>query len=590
MCGIIGFTNSIDQLASIQIIKKGIELIKHRGPDDNGYFYHPNVCLGHTRLKVIDLSSNAAQPMKSAEEKIVLVFNGEIFNYNDIRKELLKQKKINFRSDSDTEVILNAYIHWGVFCFDLFNGMFSIAIVDLNNNKLIIARDRFGIKPLYYTTINNQFVFASELKFFYTFQDFVSKLNETALFETLAYRSLAGEKTLLENVSLLSPATFAEIDLNVKSEIKMEKTCYWDLKQDTNFSMNYKDAKQHIIYLLNDSIRLRKISDVPVGLLLSGGIDSSLVAAFDRDKDSKKIQSFSVGFKEQSFDESKYFSYVANKYGISNKTYIFSLSDITDSFEKCIWHLEEPINHPHTPLFFLISNHIKKYVTVILSGEASDEIFAGYSRYTRTLNEQLSSEKNKLETIVQSSILMRYNIINKLIKNRFTLDFEKSRKALIDNKQSMSNLQQLQYYDLKTYLPSLLLRLDKMTMAFALEARIPFIDYRLVEFAFALPDSYKINGVNTKEILKNIALSYFPKSFVYRPKVGFRTPFRQWFRNDPYFKKIIMKDSPINDFINMKYVSATADKFFNGDDSFDCSDVVWSVLTLKVWSQLFLKN
>lgn len=416
---------------------------------------------------------------------------------------------------------------------------------------------------------------------------FVPKINEAVLGELFTYRCLSGEQTLMDGVYTLEPGFFVTVDM--ADPLKFDKKSYWCLERDIR-DIVYEDAIQKTLELLKDSLRLRKISDVPHGLLLSGGLDSSILAAFDKELSKELLMTFSVGFEEDAFDESPYFTFVSEKYNTRHRSYVFNQSEIVDCYKKCIWHLEESINHPHTPLIYLISKEIKTYVTVLLTGEASDEIFAGYARYLDA-HHAISNGAGADATILNSSSLMTPEVLERLLPSKRHRASIAARQDLIKNTEGMSFLQRLQFYDLKTYLPSLLTRLDKMTMASSIEARVPFMDWRLVQFAFSLPDAYKINQNVTKAILKDIAKVYFPHEFVHRPKVGFRTPFRSWLRANGCFKDILLKEeSPADGFLNQSYLSSVAKRFFDGDDSFECSDVVWSVMNLKIWCRLFLEG
>lgn len=584
MCGICGGVLFSNQISLQSLMRNKIKSLDHRGPDANGVVEYENIFLGHTRLKVIDLSEKAAQPMFTKDNNLVLSYNGEIFNFQEL-KTRLKNKGYIFFSDSDTEVILNSYKEWGVECLNKFNGMFALAILDKRKKSIIIARDRFGIKPLYFVSNEKYFLFSSEIKSFINTPGFSCKLNQNKLAELFAFRTLLGEDTLIEGIHMLEPGSYINIDIG--SGKKYQKK-YWELTVEEE-KLDYSSARENIRTLLKDSLELRKISDVPLGLLLSGGVDSSLLAALNNEINKDRLLTFSVGFSENEFDERPYCDFVSDKFNTDHKEYIYGSNEVAESFEKSIWHLEEPINHPHTPLLYLISSEIKKHVSVIISGEASDEIFAGYTRHLTTYNSSFESGDVDGQ-IFNSSRLIQDDSLKQIFKDRNVYSSINKRFEFVKNEipENLTKLQKLQFHDLKTYLPSLLVRLDKMTMAASIESRVPFMDYRLVEKAFNLPDEYKIKNNIGKYILKDIAGEFFPKEFVNRKKVGFRTPFRDWFRKESFFKKIIQEESQVDEFLNNDYLNEMSQRFFAGDDSFECSDLVWSVVNLKVWSRLFL--
>lgn len=607
MCGIWGVVASTADDNVRAFLRHGRRLLSHRGPDGSGLHADahsaagmPDVAagpaargcvgLGHTRLKIIDLSDEGRQPMTADDGRVVLTYNGEIFNHRDLRRELEALGE-GFHSDCDTEVVLRAYLRWGADCFSRFNGMFALAIADYRRGVVVLARDRFGIKPLYLTRVDDALLFASEIKAFFGHPGFEARPNPAVLGELVRFRTLAGWRTPFAGVESLPPGTVRLVPIGKGAEAGREH-CYWSLDRldptQRTAGLDETTVESAVRDLLADSVRLRTVADVPVGMLLSGGVDSSLLAVLHRAGTEAPLRSFSVGFADADCDESAFARQAADRAGTEHSVHRFDTAAVAGAFAETVWHVEEPLNHPHTPLFLLLSRTIRNHVTVLLTGEASDEIFLGYSRHLRFLETVADDPDVFARQLVDSSGLMAPDISRRLLPDPACHASLAERHALVESRAAWPAERRLQAYDIATYLPSLLARLDRTTMAAGLEARTPFMDFRLVELAFSLPRHCKISMGIGKRVIKDISRHYFDTDFVDRPKIGFRTPFRKWLRESEAFRSMMADPAPIDGWLDERFTGVMLNRFYSGDDAFACSDVAWTVLNLKVWSRMFM--
>ncbi|MBS3080321.1 asparagine synthase (glutamine-hydrolyzing) [Candidatus Pacearchaeota archaeon] len=618
MCGINGF-NFNDK----ELIKKMNESIYHRGPDQGGYYVNHILSLGMRRLKIIDLSEKARQPMSDKEKSIWIVFNGEIYNYKEIRKEL--EKKYKFNSQSDTEIIIYAYKEWGYDCVNKFNGMWAFCIYDSTKNILFLSRDRFGKKPLYYYN-KNKFIFSSEIKAILK-HDIKKELDKKAISSFLSYRYVLGEETFFENIFKLLPGH--NLVYNIKDK-KVEKIWeYWDLSI-SNLNLDEHKAKQELEKLLKKSISLRKISDVPLGVILSGGLDSSLITAILA-KQEPKINTFTVKFKEKGYDETEYAKIVSNNYKTNHHEVIVDTANFLDIMKEYTKFKDEPIGVPNEIALFLLSKKIKEKVTVVLSGEGADEIFEGYGRKFSSARDyeiikkikQLNNPKIYKTKFI--SLFKKYNgkLFNSEIEH-FLYEYkywtEEEKNAILNeefksehynffekymNKFNIPYQKKISYLFIKIHLPGLLNRLDSPTMACSVEGRAPFLDPELVQFAFNLTSSLKtkwtiseneIMGLNeigdnlserkniSKYLLKEVAKDYLPKKIIYREKQGFPLPLNDWFKED--FIKIskdllLDKNSKIKPIANQDNLKKWIEE--RDADAKRSGQKLWMLLSLELW-------
>jgi asparagine synthase (glutamine-hydrolysing) len=522
MCGISGFNWEDKKL--INAMKNSIS---YRGPDDNGIFTDKNISLGHNRLSIIDLSKDGHQPMSDDEGQVWIVFNGEIYNYKKIKKDLTK-KGYKFNSGSDTEVIINAYLEYGHDCLSYFNGMFAFAIWDSNKKELFIARDRLGIKPLYYFEENGRFIFSSEIKAILK-HDVKREIDLNSLNSFFKYRFIANHKTMIYGIKKLLPGHFAVLK-NKKLTIKK----FWDVKWNIeNKSEDYYVKK--LDKTLFSSVKRRLMSDVPLGAFLSGGLDSSLIVAMNAKLKKEAVKTFTVGFGHET-DEFNYAKKVSEHLSTDHHEINLDFKTITKKLPTIVWHMDEPNSDiTMVPLYFL-SEFAKKKVTVVNTGEGADEIFSGYEHF------KVGAEMFKVvPKFVKGNVYSYYyspfkkNERQSLFQNPITNEKNMLRRYLFYKKQGYPKdfLNRILLFDIKNELPNWqLTRVDRMTMVHGMEARVPFLDHEMVELSARMPVKYKQPNLNGKYILKKVAQKYLPRNIVHRKKQGFTTPMHAWMKNN----------------------------------------------------------
>lgn len=592
MCGIIGF-NWNDK----NLIKRMANSIIHRGPDDHGYYTDNHVSLGHRRLSIIDLSKKGKQPMCNEDGDIWITYNGEIYNHKEIRA-VLEKKGHKFMSNTDAEVIIHSYEEFGEKCLELFNGMFAFCIYDSSRGRLFLARDRIGIKPLYYYFTGGKFIFSSEIKAILKFSDIKREININGMKDYFTYTYIPGPDTLFKNIKKLKPSKYLILDLKKK---RMKIRNYWDL------SFNVKDERFNIIRKklfknFKDSVKKRLMSDVPFGAYLSGGVDSSSIVAMMSTIIKEPIKTFSVGFdSDQVINELYYAKLVSDKFNTEHKEIIVSHKDAFKILPKIIYHLDEPIVNPAAiPLYFM-SKKAKSKITVVLTGNGGDELFAGYRQHkVISKSYKFYSKANKLiDNKMSMNIIKGVNagLLNKTrlakyglflerfipkLKNKseayselmYEINFsEKEKNKLITNynKLKYKPLNKIQYIfnnkinvlnqlistDLRFLLPENYLMIDdKINMSNSLESRVPFLDHTLINFAGSILPKYKLNGFKGKFILKQAMKNLLPKKVITRKKYGFSPPVTYWI--DKEFKNMALDIFTDNDYkineLNQKFV------------------------------------
>lgn len=588
MCGFLGFATGKKNVSNDWVID-GLRSIYHRGPDDNGVWISNkrNVCLAHTRLSILDLTKQGQQPMTVDSSNITIVFNGEIYNYLEIRKELI-QKGYNFNSGSDTEVILNGYLEWGQEILNRLNGMFVFAVYDQNNETLFLARDRAGEKPLFYYHNNKEFIFASELKAIFHNNRISRNISYESLDDYLKFGFVPGENSIIKGFKKLKAGHALIYNINL-DEIKTWK--YWDLPENSNPNSfdpkNENDLINECHYLLNDSVKKQLIADVPVGVLLSGGLDSSLITAFAVQNQSN-IKTFTIGFPGYSnIDETKHARLISNYFKTDHIELMADPASV-DLIPILAKQFDEPIADSSMIPTYLVSKLVSQHCKVALGGDGGDELFGGYKHYSRLLwmekyfdNLPLIIRRNiaklsqnglpigfkgrnwliglgtdfKSETAIIGKFF-DINYRNNLLKNKYklshcTYDFAKENTYQnIYLKNSEDLLQRSTRIDFKNYLTEdILVKVDRSSMLNSLELRAPMLDYRLIDFAFGkLPNSLKATHNNRKIILKKIAKNILPPSFDMTRKQGFSIPIKNWLKQGPFrdlFWSVLTDDSSI---------------------------------------------
>lgn len=598
MCGIAGF-NWQDR----SLIKKMTISLRHRGPDDMGNYLDKQVSFGHTRLSILDLTKKGKQPMLF--KHLVIIFNGEIYNFKDLRKKLRKEGHI-FNTNTDTEVILHSYYKWGQNCLNYFNGMWAFCIYDKKKKILFLSRDRFGIKPLYYYFDDNKFIFASEIKAVRKHK-LDLKINTKAVNFYFYQKYIGNCLTIFKNIYKLKPAENLTFDLR-KRRIKKEKYYFLEKEILKCKEMLINERIKLVREVLIDAVRKRLIADVPVGSFLSGGIDSSLISAVIASK-KKNFKTFSIGFKDDSFDEIKY-SKLTSKYIKTKLNYQYFRIN-SGLIRHVLNHLDEPFGDPSILPTYLLSKLARQKTTVCLSGDGGDEVFGGYDTYLayklakyipfwlrRTgsffVNYLPPSDKKvnfifKVKRFVNNTdknICRRhFNWMatfgdrdrEKLLGNNFI----KSKKLIpIKLKQSLSSMQLL---DIHHYLPSdILTKVDTVSMLNSLEVRVPFLDHRLVSLVLSLPQDYKIKGLKTKFLLKNIAKNFIPKKIINRSKKGFTVPIARWIKENKWLAKYLTKEKYFgHNLMDRDYVQDLFKHHINNKE--DNSRKLWLVFIFNYW-------
>jgi len=590
MCRIVGFWDfSFNGQYNIeQVITEMRDTMVYGGPDDEGFFVNLNngLALGHRRLSIIDLSSFAHQPMEF--DNLVIIHNGEVYNFLEIKNYLLK-KGYTFISNSDTEVILKAFHAWGLNALELFRGMFAFAIYDKKKNELTIVRDRLGVKPLYYYFKDNIFIFASEIKAFHKHPYFKKKLNLNALSLYLQLGYIPSPYSIFENLYKLEPGFI--LKLNHKGNL--EKINYWNIKnyftrneqeKEKFKKKNIKELVDELENLLIDSFKLRLISDVPIGLFLSGGIDSTTVCAL-LSVNGYKLKTFTIGFYEKEYNEANYAKKIAKYFYTEHTEYYCTSKDCINIINKIPIIFDEPFGDSSAIPTYLLSELTRKSVKVALSADGGDEQFCGYTRYfivkklvkkylrnpiffslfyafnlipfdlilklfkfsnkfikQTNINDKIIKLKQILK-IKDPIIQYEYTISNFLDNEIFLMGLPKDKK-LSDWLDIETNdiLSKMMYLDIKTYLPDdLLVKVDRATMAVSLEGREPLLDHKIVEWTSILPSEFKLKNKTSKYILRQILYKYIPKELIDRPKQGFGIPLYHWLKNDNDINSLIKK-------------------------------------------------
>lgn len=624
MCGITGFIDlwakKGHQQERSHVLDFMCRVIRHRGPDDQGVFIKDGVALGMRRLSIIDLAGGQ-QPISGEDGSATIVFNGEIYNFLEI-KDHLESKGHLFRTHSDTEAIVHAYEEYGTGCVDHLHGMFAFAIWDERERKLFAARDRVGKKPLYYTTTpDGTFVFGSELKTLLQHPSVSRQTDPQALDAYLTLGYVPDPLSIFRGIHKLPPGHYLTFS---KGEVRI--TQYWDFQFSLAETKNENEYLEDLRQLLDESVRLRLVSDVPLGAFLSGGIDSSTVVALMARHMGQPVKTFSIGFHEDSYNELAYARLTAKKYGTDHHEF-FVTPEICSIVDELAWHFDEPFADSSAIPTYIVSKLAREYVTVVLSGDGGDELFAGYTRYVvdrdrgafsrmpgllrKGLMQPLSSHlphgtlgRNFIHNISLDPIdryLDSVSVFTRLNKESlYTKGFREQLgdadwvtecfHQLAAKVGTGNSLDRLLYLDSKTYLPGdILTKVDRMSMAVSLEARAPLLDHKLIDFVTHIPASMKLAGNETKHILKRAVKDLVPKEILNRPKQGFGVPVQDWI-NQQLRERMheTLSDARTRErgYVNPAYLEVLLDEHERGRR--DHSVGLWALLMLEMWHRQFV--
>lgn len=625
MCGITGaFT--FDNQGSIYFnnAEAALDKLRLRGPDAKGIknFKHSVLC--HSRLSIIDVSDAAQQPFTDSSGRYTIVFNGEIFNFKELRKEV--EPKHKFRSNSDTEVLLYQYIEHGSECLSKLNGFFAFAIYDSQLHTLFVARDRYGIKPLHYYVDDHIFLFASELKSLLSW-GIPRVLDQTSLVQYFQFSYIPAPYSIFENVRKLEPGHFLQI-----AENKICKGCYYHLGQlySEPFSGKYLQAQKQLETLLEDSVKLRLISDVPLGAFLSGGIDSSVMVAL-ASKHTPNLATFSIGFKDEPhFDETHYANLVAKKFKTNHTTFSLTNEDLYANLHQVLDYIDEPFADSSALNVHILSMHTRKHVTVALSGDGADEILGGYNKHAalfrasqNTVYNKILTRSNRLWATLPKSRNTKYtNLFRQLEKfssglklsqeerywqwASFMLEIEAKQLGKLSNDteydarkrrilhrlHGQTTMKNVFETDMDLVLQNdMLVKVDLMSMASSLEVRVPFLDYRVVEFLFSLPDNFKISESGRKRVLRDAFKYILPPELYHRPKKGFEVPLLKWFRTS--LKTDITENLLNENFIKEQgilepeTVKSIQQRLFSNNPG-DAATHAWSLIVFQHWWRKYM--
>ncbi len=625
MCGITGIAALRGALpATLEQLKKMCDTIIHRGPDDDGMGIQDGVAMGMRRLSVIDVQGGK-QPIFNEDRTIRIVFNGEIYNFREMRRELESRGHI-FKTKTDTEAIVHAYEEYGADFPAYLNGMFAIALHDMRNRKLFLARDHIGIKPFYYSYNGKYFIWGSEIKAILASNLIEPELDIDALGEFLSWEYVPGKATLIKAIRKLEPASMIEIDLDRPS---CNPRSYWDVPVYENLEIKTsKDWEDLTEAKIRECVQRQLVSDVPLGAFLSGGVDSSLVVA-----SMGKAKTFSIGFDDPTYNELHWSRKVADHLDLEHITEIIN-PNIEELFQHLIYFMDDPIGDFSIFPTYLVSHLARKHVTVSLSGDGGDELFGGYETY---LAEQKAQQYAHLPLVIRNKLIAplikslrptsaKKGLINKI--KRFVEGFEhpgtlsharwriflgeEGRKDIFTEEaaselvtppgkhihdlfQRAGNLSPLNrslYVDLKSYLPDdILVKVDRMSMAVSLEARVPYLDTGLVELAFQVPESLKVNNTQTKVLLKKVAARHIPRECVYRPKEGFSIPIKTWLGTElrPLMEELLNDNKLEKEGLFVPYeVQRLKDEHLEGRANH--SHIIWSLMVFQAWRRRWLQG
>jgi|SaaInlV_125m_DNA_1040241.scaffolds.fasta_scaffold06532_3 asparagine synthase (glutamine-hydrolysing) len=612
MCGIVGYySNNPNNESHIQ---DALKLLHHRGPDNSGYYSDGDLILGHVRLSILDLSESGNQPFISADGKYVIVFNGEVYNFQEIKTKL-EQEGVVFKSNSDTEVVLYSLIYYGTEkALNLFNGMFSFTFYDIEKKELIIARDRLGVKPLYYYKKGKELLFASELKGIMKHSSFKKEFDQTAISQYLQFLYIPTPRTIFKDCYKLKSGYYLNYNLTT-NELKEHK--YWTPKKVEGIT-TFEQARDKAEEILKSSVKYRLVSDVPVGMFLSGGIDSSLASAFMVKESPNKINTFTIGFSEKKFNEAEKAKKIAEYLGTNHQEIYCKTSEAKDLIPKLVEYYDEPYADSSAIPTLLLSHFTSQHQKVVLSADGGDELFGGYNKYDQYYN--YYNKLNQLK-LVKGGLKAGFSLFSAFKKSKRTEKFKGVLKAKTPEQMFHVASSSIQYHEtLKLmnnpapYKPinnvkfngdfrnsfmrydmwgmmegDILTKVDRATMAYSLEAREPMLDYRLVELSLSIPSSIKYQK-GQKSILKEILYKHIPRELVDYPKQGFNVPLDDWLKNDlKYLVEELLSEDNLkkHNIFNIAAVQRYKEAFYQGKVHFYN---IWTLLCFQMWYNKWMEN
>jgi len=592
------------------------DAIVHRGPDDSGYYVRDGIALGMRRLSIIDLSTGH-QPVHNEDRSVWVVFNGEIYNFKSLRADLERHGH-TFYTGTDTEVIVHLYEQFGERCVEKMRGMFAFAIWDERRKTLLLARDRLGIKPVFYTVNNGRLAFGSELKALLQLPEVERRLNWASVSHLFSAMCTPSSESIVEGVHKLKPGHI--LTASAKNGIRVRE--YWDVVFDPDYGKSEQYFVERLRDLIEESVRLRLIADVPLGAFLSGGIDSSSVVATMARIGSGRVKTFSIGFAEQEYNELEYARQIARKFDTDHHELIVE-PNVLDVIDDLAWYLDEPFGDSSAIPTYIVSKLASEHVTVVLSGDGGDELFAGYERYLVERRERKMAQiprplrqaagfighvmregmkgrnflrhlaLNSPERYFDANVLFREfqkaSLFDPDVYRRFSnADTTGVWRSLLGNG-GMHWLSALQYMDIKSYLPNdILTKVDRMSMAHSIEARVPLLDHKLVEFAATIPPELKLRGETTKYIFKKAMEDILPHEILYRPKRGFAVPLARWFRGklSPFMRDLLLSRSCSERGI---FKRSYLERLIRMNDRGRPMDLqLWTLITFELWCRRFL--
>ena len=617
MCGITG-TIYFDKERQVEssVLKNMTDAIRHRGPDDEGFYIQKNIGLGFRRLSIIDLQTGH-QPLANSNDSVYIIFNGEIYNYQE-QRELLKNKGYIFKTATDTEVILHLYEEYGVNCLQYLRGMFAFAIWDNNKQQLFCARDRFGIKPFYYYTDKEKFVFGSEIKAILEAGDVDRTLSYGALDSYFAFGYITSDLSIFKSIKKLQPGHY--LLLSFKDKISIDIQRYWAIQFEPDYSKTESYWKEALESCLSETVKLHMLSDVPLGAFLSGGIDSSSVVAMMAKNSNLPVKTFSIGFKEEKYNELEYARETAKRYGCEHHERIIEPESIS-LLPKLVAAYDEPFADSSAIPTYYVSKVARENVTVALSGDGGDELFAGYNIYAHlmkiyaypfnfsapllnkviwgTIHKMIPNmtkgkgtsyflSKNK-ELLGAYINMWRKEERQKLVFSQFQNNFNNSASELYKIEILKNNcndfITNLQYLDLQTYMvDDILTKVDRVSMMNSLEVRVPLLDHKFAELSFKIPSNLKARGKEQKYVFKQAMSSFLSENILNHPKKGFSVPLSLWFKDDlrKYVRDVLLSQNPLlSAYLDKKYIEKVVEN--NDIGRKDFSSRIWSLLFFEEW-------